>query len=269
VTVPRRVLSVPVGDDVVAVEVSGELRDGRPVVALLHGSGGNRATWWQQVVRLVDAVTVVTLDLRGSGRSTDLAEAAGPVQWAADLEAVRRALGVEAWHVVGHSSGGWPALRWAVEHPSRCRSVVVLSSLAGVFPPAAEEHWVAFTAGLASQGWADPPLARPLSLTPAFCDAHPDRAHLYQLVASLNPPPSATSPAARVREHDLDPSAVRGSGVLASFVTGELDAIAPPGPVRAAAEACGASFVELPGAGHLALWEDPDGLDPLLRALLG
>lgn len=265
-TISRRVLAVPVGADEIAVEVCG---DCGPAVLLVHGSGGNRATWWQQVVRLVDRFTVVTLDLRGAGRSSDSTDTAGPVAWADDLEAVRVALGVEAWHVVGHSAGGWAALRYAATHPSRTLSAVALSSLAGVFPPLAEEHWSAFTAALSTQGWADPPLARPLSLTPAFCEERPDLAHLYQLVGSLNPPPSATSPATRIRAADLTAEQLDRLTMPVVFVTGEHDPIAPPGPVRAAAEVCGARFVELPGCGHLALWERPDRVDEVLRQLLG
>ena len=144
----RAALMVPSGEDLIGVEVYGA---GPPVV-LLHGSGGNRATWFQQVPLAAD-FTVVVVEARGSGRSTDLADSAGPVAWAADLEAVRAHLGFEAWHVVGHSSAGWTALRYAAQWPSRCLSAVALSSLAGVFPPAAVEFWSQFTAGLAAQGW--------------------------------------------------------------------------------------------------------------------
>lgn len=42
----------------------------------------------------------------------------------ADLEAVRRAVGVDRWIVVGHSWGSDLAVRYAVDHPASVRAVV-------------------------------------------------------------------------------------------------------------------------------------------------
>jgi proline iminopeptidase len=45
----------------------------------------------------------------------------------ADLEAVRRAAGVNSWVVLGHSWGADLAVRYALDHPSRVRSVVAVA----------------------------------------------------------------------------------------------------------------------------------------------
>ncbi|HIW61338.1 MAG TPA: alpha/beta hydrolase [Candidatus Stackebrandtia excrementipullorum] len=45
----------------------------------------------------------------------------------ADLEAVRSAAGLENWVVLGHSWGADLAVRYAVDHPSRVRSVVAVA----------------------------------------------------------------------------------------------------------------------------------------------
>ena len=59
---------------------------------------------------------------RGVGRSQggphDLARAV------ADLEAVRRAAGIEGWMALGHSWGSDLAVRYALDHPDRVHSVV-------------------------------------------------------------------------------------------------------------------------------------------------
>jgi proline iminopeptidase len=63
---------------------------------------------------------------RGVGRS-----AGGPhtiSEAVADLEAVRRAVGVESWVVLGHSWGADLAVRYALDHPSRVRSVVSMAA---------------------------------------------------------------------------------------------------------------------------------------------
>lgn len=256
----RAALLVPSGDDLIGVEVAGQ----GPAIALLHGSGGNRATWFQQVVDLAADFTVVVVEARGAGRSTDVHRASGPMAGALDLEAVRAHLGLESWHVVGHSLGGWTALRYAVRNPERCTSVVALSSLAGAFPPAAQAFWDRFTAELAAQGWPAQELARPLSLTPGFCDERPDLAYLYQLVNALNPAPAPDVPAMRVRDYDLELAQLP---VPATFVTGSLDRIAPPEVVSECASAVGAAVEVLEGCGHLALWEQPSTVSALLRRL--
>ncbi|MFC8047424.1 AI-2E family transporter [Nocardia sp. NPDC057353] len=59
---------------------------------------------------------------RGVGRS-----GGGPHnlrQAVADLEAVRRAAGIEGWVVAGHSWGSDLAVRYALDHPERVRAVV-------------------------------------------------------------------------------------------------------------------------------------------------
>ena len=40
-----------------------------PAVLFVHGSGGHHAAWWQQVAALRDRYTVLTVDLRGFGKS--------------------------------------------------------------------------------------------------------------------------------------------------------------------------------------------------------
>lgn len=255
----REALLVESDGERIGVEVCG---DGTPLV-LLHGSGGNRATWWQQVARLADDHLVVLVEARGHGRSTDAAGQTGPRACTRDLDAVRRHLGLDAWHVVGHSLGGWTALRHAVEHSEATLTTVVVSSVGGVFPPVAEQAW----AEAIRVPWpASVPLARPPSLEEAWCEAHPAAAHLYQLVGALNPPVAPTAPAVRIREHDLSAEEVAGLRGPVCFVVGEHDRIAPPVAVRAAAEALpGATYDELPGVGHVPFWEDPEGFDALLR----
>ena len=59
----RESLMVEHDGEQIGVEVAGA----GPAVVLLHGSGGNRATWWQQVVDLARDFTVVTVEARGAG----------------------------------------------------------------------------------------------------------------------------------------------------------------------------------------------------------
>ena len=255
----RSALLVSSDDEEIGVEVAGS----GPGLVLLHGSGGNRATWWQQVVDLASSFTVVVVEARGSGRSTDRAGQTGPVACARDLEAVRRELGLSSWHLVGHSLGGWTALRYACTHPERVLSCVLVSSYAGVFPPAAEAAWQA----LAARPWEPQPLASPASLGARSRGSA--AAHLYQLVGALNPPPSPDSPAARIRSFDLTPLELARLAAPVTCVVGSEDEICPPAAAAEVAAMLGAGLRVLDGCGHVPFWEDPPSFNALLRELCG
>jgi pimeloyl-ACP methyl ester carboxylesterase len=88
--------------------------DAAPLL-LLHGAGANLATMTTLARHLRPRHRVVTMDLRGHGRSGD-----GPWSWDAalgDIAAVVVQLELDRPAVVGHSLGGMLAALWAQRHP--------------------------------------------------------------------------------------------------------------------------------------------------------
>lgn len=86
-----------------------------PALLLLHGGGGNLAMMTTLARALRPRHRVITMDLRGHGRSGD-----GPWSWDAalgDLAAVAVQMGLKSPAVVGHSLGGVLAALWAQRHP--------------------------------------------------------------------------------------------------------------------------------------------------------
>jgi proline iminopeptidase len=103
---------------------------GRPAL-FLHGGPGAGCDAWQR--RLFDpaAYRVVLFDQRGAGRSRRHGELRGNTtpHLVADIEALRRHLGIERWLVFGGSWGSTLALVYAESHPERVPALV----LRGIF----------------------------------------------------------------------------------------------------------------------------------------
>jgi pimeloyl-ACP methyl ester carboxylesterase len=107
--------------------------EGRPVL-LLHDAGGNLATMTTLARALRARHRVVTVDLRGHGRSGD-----GAWSWDAalgDLAAVVVQLDLDRPAVVGHSLGGMLAALWGQRHPESPGVV----NLDGTAPPTRPEQ---------------------------------------------------------------------------------------------------------------------------------
>ncbi len=85
-----------------------------PGLVFLHGSGGHHAAWWQQVPHFRRSRTVVTLDLRGFGRSDSDMEEFDALEFPGDVLAVLDDANVERPVLVGQSIGATTALRVAL-----------------------------------------------------------------------------------------------------------------------------------------------------------
>ncbi|MFD9137974.1 prolyl aminopeptidase [Streptomyces bottropensis] len=111
-------------------EVCGNPR-GRPAV-VLHGGPGSRANAWFPRLFDPEAYRIVLLDQRGCGRSTPPASAYETDMTVnttdhliADLELLRRHLGIGRWLVWGVSWGSALGLRYAQTHPEAVTELVL------------------------------------------------------------------------------------------------------------------------------------------------
>jgi 3-oxoadipate enol-lactonase len=99
-----------------------------PVLVLLHGLGGSRLSWEPQLAGLADHCRVIAWDLPGYGNSLPLD---GDVTFTALADAVVGlvdACGADAVHLAGISFGGMIAQYVAARHPTRVRSLSLLST---------------------------------------------------------------------------------------------------------------------------------------------
>jgi len=125
--------------------------NGVPVVVLHGGPGGGcspamRRYFDPKVYR------IVLFDQRGCGRSRPHASVENNTTWhlVADIERIRRELGIEAWIAFGGSWGATLALVYAQTHPERVTNLI----LRGVFlMTKAELDW--FYGGGAGRFWPE------------------------------------------------------------------------------------------------------------------
>ncbi|MDR7191177.1 proline iminopeptidase [Microbacterium sp. BE35] len=118
----------------IAYEQSGN-PEGKPVV-FLHGGPGAGTSAWHRRFFDPERYRIILLDQRGCGRSTPHASEPDAdlrhnTTWhlVADIELLRKNLGIERWQVFGGSWGSALALAYAEAHPQAVTEIV----LRGIF----------------------------------------------------------------------------------------------------------------------------------------
>jgi pyruvate dehydrogenase E2 component (dihydrolipoamide acetyltransferase) len=99
---------------------------GEPAV-LIHGFGGDLNNWLFNHDALAADRTVYALDLPGHGGSSKHVESGDIGEFTETLAAFLDAIGEPAAHLVGHSLGGAVALNFALAHPGRVLSLVLIA----------------------------------------------------------------------------------------------------------------------------------------------
>jgi pimeloyl-ACP methyl ester carboxylesterase len=129
----------PVDGTEIAYEVGGE---GEPLL-LVHGSGLSTGTWrgLGYLRDLQRDFTVVSLDLRGHGRSGKPHDPASyrPALFLGDIDAVLDAVALGAVHLVGYSLGARLGLRLALGEPERLRTLTAIGGSFGDMSEAISE----------------------------------------------------------------------------------------------------------------------------------
>ncbi|MEN6337989.1 MAG: alpha/beta fold hydrolase, partial [Phycisphaerales bacterium] len=125
--------NVDIGDCKLYCEQEGQ---GTPLVLLHGGPGATHHYFHPFFSRASGFARVVYYDQRGCGLS-DFEPGKGYCldQAVDDLDALRRALGVDKWVVLGHSYGGLLAQCYAMKYPEHVKGLVLLCASTGLHGP--------------------------------------------------------------------------------------------------------------------------------------
>jgi pimeloyl-ACP methyl ester carboxylesterase len=116
--------------------------DGDDTVILVHGGqpdpvSPTAESWRQNFPGLAAGFRVIAYDTLGSGLTDNPRTADDYLHYyervAGHLYGLIKALGLQRVHLVGHSQGGWPVLRVALDHPEVVSSVVSVDSVMAPF----------------------------------------------------------------------------------------------------------------------------------------
>ena len=111
------------------VELNYEVQGSGEPLLLIHGFGGCSANWGGPPAgEFAKRYRVISVDLRGHGKSSNSSKQFTHRQAAEDIRAFMDSLGIKQARAIGFSSGGMTLLQLAVRYPERLTKLVVVSS---------------------------------------------------------------------------------------------------------------------------------------------
>jgi 3-oxoadipate enol-lactonase len=241
-----------------------------PLVVFLHGIGGNRSHWDDQLAAFAPEFTAVAPDARGYGDSDDYE---GPLAFgdlAADVLRVVDHFGAARAHLVGLSLGGRIARYFCLRHPHRVATLVLSNTHAGfdALAPGQVDAFIRSRQGPLLAGKTPAEMAPDLvrGVLGKSAPAHA-RERLLASLAGLRKDAYLKTLETSVREDRGAP--VERIAVPTLVVTGDEDAVYPPATAEAMARRIpGARLAVIAGAGHVSNLERPEAFNATVLGFL-
>lgn len=277
-------LTVP-GGGTIWYRVSGQ-GTGRPVV-LLHGGPGFTSHYLKPFEDLGDDRQVVRYDQLGGGKSDTTSDTTlfTVPRFVAELDSLRAALGVESWHVFGHSWGTMLAAEYYRAHPDRVASLIFGSPVFDVPAYQAYADTLVGTLSDSSQRAVRQAVASGKFDAPGYQAAINEfyGLYLFRHPVQVDLDSSFATFSQAVYGYMWGPSEFTGTGTLRSFdvkellrqirvptlvTVGEFDEVGPALVKAHAALIPGARYEVLAGAAHMTPWDARDENVRIVREFL-
>lgn len=101
---------------------------------LIHGLGSSTRDWEEQVPVFSQKFKVISIDLRGHGKTDKPKGPYNMEMFAKDIADLLNKLGINSTHILGISLGGGIAFQFAVDYPEMVNSLIIVN--AGIEIPA-------------------------------------------------------------------------------------------------------------------------------------
>lgn len=100
-------------------------------VLFVHGNVSSATFWEETMLALSDGYRAIALDLRGYGDTEPLPIDAtlGLSDMVDDIYSLVQAMGLEQFHIVGHSMGGGVVMKYAIAHPTDLMSITLVDTM--------------------------------------------------------------------------------------------------------------------------------------------
>ena len=224
---------------------------GAPLV-LIHGFPLDHRMW-EALLPQLQEIDVIMPDLRGFGESAVVDGTYTTADMADDVIALLDALKIEKAAIVGHSMGGYIALEIARKHKERVAGLGLVSTQA--LPDAPERK--AGRYATAEQVGAQGSIVVAEAMAPKLSSNPQHMSALRELILS-QPAAGVMGALAAMAERADSTELLSTFEFPVAIVVGQADALIPPDRSREMkALIPQASLTEIPGAGHMPMWDAP------------
>lgn len=235
---------------------------GKPLV-LIHGFPLDSSIWREMTLLLGGAFDVISPDLRGFGGSATLLSPYSMADMADDLAGLLDGLKIEKSALAGHSMGGYVSLAFAKKYPDRVAGLGLISSQ--IFADAAERRKGRYQEARDIEKYGTGTIVN--GMAPKLSSNMRVQEIVRDVMARQDPAGLIGALKAMAEREDF-------TGYLASMdlplilVHGDADVLIPVEKAREIKSLLpSAELIELRGAGHMPMMEQPEETAQALRLL--
>ncbi len=238
----------------------------------LHGIGGNKSNWNQQLASVAPYVQSAALDLRGYGEST-LGEIQSNVdEYCDDILSVADRLGALNLVLCGLSYGSWIATSFAMRYPNRLSALVLSGGCTGMSEALPEEREAFRLSREVPINEGKTPADFSEDLLPVISGPDISNAIKVELLNSMQAIPTETYiDALKCFTNPVEKFDFSKITMPVLLMTGEHDKLAPPDEIRGVAKRIFETAPEpdvrfecVTGAGHVCNLENPNAYNTAL-----